>query len=153
MSKSKPFDSVRSILKGAAVTYTTVVLFVCFVLTGVSENSAGISPMNFLLIFPFALCFSLANHLLRSEKLGGFPKFLLHFLLTIGGFFVFLYLPAFPGGKSSSSVLVLFIVTIVYLILYGTVLLLRKRWKKEFGTETTYTAQFSSKSGSGKGRS
>lgn len=150
MLKSKTTYSIKKILINTAITYTTVVLFVCFVLTGVTENSANISPLNFLYIFPFSLCFSFANYLHRSERIGIAVKFVLHFFLTIGGFFFFLYLPAFKNGKRSSSILVLFIITIVYLLVYGIVLLLSKRWKREFHPEGSYTPQFSAKSSNGK---
>lgn len=152
MSNSNLASAVKRILADASITYTAVVLFVCFVLTGVAEGSANISPLNFLFIFPFSLCFSLANYLHRSERIGKVVKVIFHFILTIGGFFCFLYLPAFRSAKTSNSILVLFIITVIYLIVYGTVLLLSKRWKREFQSETSYTPQFSLKSPNEKNR-
>ncbi|MBR2907288.1 MAG: hypothetical protein IKC26_04515 [Clostridia bacterium] len=146
---SKPLSALRSILIGAACTYTAIVLFLCFILTGISDNASGVvSPLNFLLVFPFSLCFSVANFLHRSPKLGGFVKFVLHLLFTVGGFFCFLYLPAFSGKSTSSSFIVLIVVAVLYLISYGTVLLFRKRWKREFHKEKEYTPLFASKESS-----
>lgn len=143
---SKSHSALRSVLLGAACIYTAVALFLCFVLTGLTDGASGVvAPLNFLLIFPFSLCFSLANYLHRSTKMGGFVKFILHFLLTGGGFFCFLYLPAFWKSSSSNSILVFVAVLVLYLILYGAVLLFRKRWKREFREKEEYTPQFTTK--------
>ena len=150
MSKSKPTSTIKKIFVDASIIYTAVVLFVCLVLTGMTENPPSVSPLNFLFIFPFSLCFSLANYLHHSDRIGAAFKFILHFLLTVGGFFCFLYLPAFPNGKTASSVLVLFIVIVVYLFVYGIVLLLSRRWKREFQSEASYTPQFSNKDSNGR---
>lgn len=152
MSKShSSLSALRSILIGAACTYTVIVLFLCFILTGIADGTSGvIAPMNFLFVFPFSLCFSVANYLHRGLKLGGFAKFILHFLLTVGGFFFFLYLPAFSGKDSSSSFLVLLVIAILYLTVYGVMLLFRKRWNREFRDKDNYTPQFSANKPSGR---
>ena len=143
---SKSHSALRSVLLGAACIYTAVILFLCFILTGLSDGASGaVAPLNFLLVFPFSLCFSLANYLHRSAKMGGFVKFVLHFFLTVGGFFCFLYLPAFWESSSSSSILVFVAVSVLYLILYGAFLLFTKRWRREFREKEEYTPQFTTK--------
>lgn len=143
---NSPSAVLLAVFRKACVCYTVILLFLCLILTAVSEGTAAaVSPLNFLLVFPFAVCFASANYIDKKTRLSGFIKFLLHFILTVGGFFFFLLLPISYGNSESNSFLLLCFFAVCYLIVYGTILLFRKRWKKEFESEKTYTSQFSAK--------
>ena len=146
---SPKHSPVKAILRATCAAYTVIVLFLCLVLLFTSDNAdRTVSPLNFLLVLPFSLVFSVANYVDRETKLHPLPKSLLHFLLTVGGFFCFLYLPAFPNQGESSSLVVFGVFTLLYLIVYGLVLLFRFRLRKELRLESDYTPQFQGEEGS-----
>lgn len=134
---------MKSILRATCTVYTVIVLSLCVILLFASENLArAVSPVNFLLILPFSFVFSAANYVDGHSKLHQFPKSLIHFVLTVGGFFCFLYLPAFSGASESNSLVVFAVFTVLYLIVYGLVLLFRFRLKRELHLESDYEPQF-----------
>ena len=133
---------LRRILSKACISYTVIALLICFILTGIADKVA-ISSISFLLIFPFSVCFAAANELLRTERLNGLLKFVFHAVLTIGGFFCFLYLPAFSGNGGASSLVVLAVFALLYFAVYGAIALFRSRWKKQLRMEADYKPQFS----------
>ena len=136
-------SALKRIFASACVTYSAIVVFLCLLLLVVSESlSRAVSPLNFLLIFPFSFLFSVANYIDRTAKISAFVKFLIHAVCTVGGFFCFLYLPAFGSRSESSSFVVFIAFLLLYLLVYGTVLLFRRRWKKEISAETEYKPQF-----------
>lgn len=148
MSNSTPaISAFRTIFRNACIFYTVIILFFCFVLTGLSDDTtSAVAPLNFLLVFPFSLCFAVANYIHRNVKIGGFWKFILHFLLTVGSFYCCLYLPYSGSEESTSFSFIIWVVfSVCYLIVYSLVLLFRKRWKKEFGAHSEYTPKFASK--------
>ena len=135
--------ALKKIFASACITYSVIVVFLCLLLLVVSESlSRAVSPLNFLLVFPFSFFFSAANYIDRTTKLSAFVKFLIHAVCTVGGFFCFLYLPAFGGRSESSSFVVFIAFLLLYLLVYGTVLLFRRRWKKEISAEAEYKPMF-----------
>lgn len=152
MSKSTSKSQViKRIFRSSCIIYTVIALFLCLILMMISEDlSKAISPKNFLLIFPFSVCLATANLLDKSSRLAQFYKSLLHAGITLGGFFLFLYLPAFRGTSDSNFFVVLLVFVVCYALIYGLTLLFRYRIRKEFGEETEYKPQFSAKDASKK---
>ena len=148
MTKPSPITRIKQILVTSAVIYTLSVLLISFILTGLSGDQA-IDPIRFLLIFPFSLSLAIGNHLYKFCKRSAFFAFLYHFLFTVGGFYLFLYLPAYREASSSSSFLVLLFFAVIYLVVYGVCALFRNRWKKQVRLESDYQPQFSSEKGKG----
>lgn len=147
MSDSKKIhNAVRKILRNTCICYTVLVLALCFILLW--GASAPIYPSSFLLMFPFALCFCIASQAHQSKRIPSLLKFVIHFVLTVGGFFCFMYLPAFSDSSESMSMVVFTVFVLCYLVTYGLIMLFRKRWKKEFGPEPEYTPLYSSKKNS-----
>jgi hypothetical protein len=89
------------------------------------------------------------NHLHKAKEKSPFLSFLFNFIFTVGGFFLFLYLPAYKDASSSSSFLLLLLFVAVYLVIYGIDALFRSRWKKQVRLESDYQPQFSSEKGKG----
>ena len=143
MSSSHP---LRMILKHACVCYTVTALVLCTVLLLIFGGSSGtISPLSFLLIFPFSVCYAVAAFLYKKTALPLAAKVILHFLFTVGGFFFFVFLPARSANRESGSVAILITFIIGYLIIFGLTALFTRRWKKETDCEEDYTPQFSTK--------
>ena len=134
---------IKILLSSSCVTYSVIVMLLCVILLFTGNASGVVSPLNFLLVFPFSICFSIANYVDRNTKLSTLLKTVIHFVLTVGGFFCFLYLPAFSGNSDSNSIVVFAVFAICYLIVYGVILLFRKRWSKEVHLDGAYTSQFS----------
>lgn len=148
MTKPSLILPVKQIFVSSAVLFTVAVLLLGFILAGTSGD-LSIDPIRFLLIYPFALSLATGNHLHKAKKHSPFLAFLFHFLFTVGGFFLFLYLPAYKGASSSSSFLILLLFTLIYLVIYGIYALFRSRWKKQVRLESDYQPQFSSEKGEG----
>lgn len=147
MSSSRSGSSAfQKIMTDSCIVYAVIVIVLCVLLLFVSEGaSRAVSPLNFLLVFPFSVLFSSANYIGKSTRLSSILRFIIHAVFTVGGFFVFLYLPAFSGSSESSSLVVFIVFLALYLIVYGTVILFRRRWKKELSAESDYTPQFASR--------
>lgn len=152
MAKSSQSKSVsnkkhvlKQILTEACVIYTIVVLLLCGILLFMAENGT-LAPASFLFVLPFAVCIAVANALRQRTGLSALLKFILHFVLTVGGFYFFLYLPAFSGTPDSVSIVVLFVFAVFYLIVYGLVRLFTHRWERQIRLESDYKSQFSAAS-------
>lgn len=142
MTKPSLILPVKQIFVSSAVLFTVAVLLLGFILAGTSGD-LSIDPIRFLLIYPFALSLATGNHLHEAKKHSPFLAFLFNFIFTVGGFFLFLYLPAYKGASSSSSFLILLLFTLIYLVIYGIDALFRSRWKKQIRLESDYQPQFS----------
>ena len=144
MTVSCVFRRIKQIFIGASVSFTVIVIVLSFILAGLSGNQS-IDPIRFLLIFPFSVCLSLANIYHKNEKHAAFLRFFVHSLLTVGGFFLFLYLPAYRNAETSSLFLVLLLFSVLYVIGYGIYALFIGRWKKQVRLESDYQPHFSSR--------
>ena len=141
--KHSASTALKSILTGGAVIYTIFVLLLAFL----QGEAVASGSLRFLLLF--SLAFSSANYIQKNAKISSFLKFLVHFILTVGGLFLFVILPTPAEGNSSSHYfVVLCFFTALYLLVYGTAVFFRARWKKEIRREESYTPQFSRKNDS-----
>ena len=83
---------IQKILVRTCVYFTVttfVILIVYWIMAGLAE---GMRPLALILILPFSLCFAVGNVLLRYGKLQKPLAVVLHFILTVGGVFMCLYL-------------------------------------------------------------
>ena len=134
---------LKKLLTDTAIIYTVIVVFLCILLIFLSEGaSRAISPLNFLLVLPFSLFFASANYIEKHTRLNAFLKFVIHAVFTVGGFFCFLYLPAFSDNSQSGSFVVFIVFAALYLAVYGVIQLFRRRWRKELSAESAYKPQF-----------
>ena len=140
MKKQTIGTAAQKILTGGAVIYTLFVLLLAFL----QGQAVASGSLRFLLLF--SLCFSCANYIQIHTKISGFLKFIIHFLLTVGGLFLFVILPTPNEGSSSSRYfVVLCFFTVLYLLVYGSIVFFRSRWKKEIRQEEAYAPQFAAK--------
>ena len=116
---------------GGCVWYAIISLIFLIVDFALSYTNAThvISSTSFLLIFPFGLCMSGAGMLYKS-KLPRWSRILLHYIISIVSFLLFMLLPA---GSLSSAVyvlLMLVLLTVIYWILFALVHIFSIRWKR-----------------------
>ena len=138
---SKQPSPVVAILQRTCAWYSGISLFILIVNVILFHNEkASVSPLSFLLFFPFALCLSLATLVRRSDRLPVVARVLLHPLCTLGGFALCVYLP------SNRNPFVLVVSAVVYGITV-LVIWLRARGKQQKKvTNTPYIHQFGSRS-------
>ncbi|MCI6502467.1 MAG: hypothetical protein MSA49_04470 [Clostridia bacterium] len=130
----------------AYFTVFTLILLIIQASAG-DSNTAYVKPSRFLLVLPFALFIALADVLFLLPKLQKAVALLFHCLITMLGFFFFMYLPV------SGSIQMLPILLLA-LILYGIVMTVcmiptivrGKRAKKD----AVYTSVFSANASSEK---
>ena len=122
-------DHLKKIALASSIYYTAatfLLLFLFFVLN--VDNSTGIQPVKLIAVLPFAIFFAAANDLYRSAKWARWLRVLCHYVLTVGGAFLFLYLPNKDPSQKASGALLLFVVfTVVYFLIMGTVLIVTSR--------------------------
>ena len=113
----------------ACVYYTAatfLILFLYFALN--ADLSSGMHPLALIAILPFAFLFSAANTLYRESKIKKVYRVLLHYLLTIGGAMLFLYLPnKADEQKPAAAFLLLLALSLIYFAIMGTILIVNAR--------------------------
>lgn len=127
----KTFTNIKQWLVGGCVWYAIISLIFLIIDLALSNTNAThvISSTSFLLIFPFGLSMSGAGMLYRS-KLPRWSRILLHYIISIVSFLLFMLLPA---GSLSSGVyvlLMLVLLTVIYWILFALVHIFSARWKR-----------------------
>lgn len=133
-------DTAKHIFLYSCVFYTAATFLVLFLYFLLNKNlSAGMNVGALVMIYPFSLAFSAANFIYRHTKMSGGLRFTFHFLLTVSGLFFFLYLPnRNPEVRASSSFIMLLVFAILYLLIMGSILLVKHRIKSVTKSEEHY---------------
>ena len=127
----KTFTKIKQWLVGGCVWYAIISLIFLIIDLIISSNNAThvVSATSFLLMFPFGLSMSGAG-MLYSSKLPRWSRILLHYVISVVSFLLFMLLPA---GSISSGVyvlLMLVLLTVIYWILFALVHIFAIRWKR-----------------------
>ena len=109
--------TIQKWLRGGCVYFTAIALFFTLI-DFFSDASKAIASDRFLLIFPAALTISAAGLILHNNSFPRWGRVLCHYLLTILGIFVFLYLPTKEKVQPSMALLMVMVFSIVYWILF-----------------------------------
>ena len=140
----KPKDYVKSVALGACVTYTVTIflfLFLYFLLN--KDLSGGVQPVALIAILPFAILFACANVIYRKTPLAKWLRVLIHYVLTVGGAFLCLYLPNKNPEVPASKAMILFLIfTAVYAVAMGAVLLISARIRRVKRDEGKYDSVY-----------
>ena len=128
---------VKRVLAHTCIYFTLTSLLLLFIYWVVSKDtSRGIQPLAFLLMLPFSFFFSVAKAV----------RVAIHYVLTVGGAFVCLYLPNRGSGSTSSQGLVLFFAfTALYAAVMIPLLIISARAKRITRDETEYTNVYTKK--------
>lgn len=122
-------DYVKKIALGSCVYYTAATFLVLFLYFALNlDLSDGMQALALIAILPFSICFACANTLYRHTTLPKWLRVIIHYVLTVGGAFVFLYLPNKDPQQSAKQALLLFLVfSVLYAVIMGAVLLVSGR--------------------------
>lgn len=136
----KSTDYIKKILLGSCVYYTAATFFILFLYFALNRDlSGGVQTLALIAILPFALCFSSANVIYRHTPLDKWIRVVLHYVLTVGGAFLFLYLPNKDPQQSGSQALLLFLVfTVIYVIVMSIILTISGRIRRVTRDEGKY---------------
>lgn len=127
----KLFSKIKQWLVGGCVWYAIISLIFLIIDIALSNTDAMhvISSTSFLLIFPFGLSMSGAGMLYRS-KLPRWSRILLHYIISVVSFLLFMLLPAGSASSGVYVLLMLVLLTVIYWILFALVHIFSARWKR-----------------------
>ena len=138
----------KLIFLNACVCYTVTTFLLTFIYWALNTESItqGFNLLALVLVFPFALMFSSANAIYRHTKMKKGWRLLLHFLFTVGGAFLFLYLPnKAPEQGAFGAVVILMLFSIFYWLVMGTVLIVSARSRRVKREAASYTSVYRKK--------
>ena len=141
-----PVARLRSLWLGPCARFTLLCLFM-LVTSAIASDSLAITyvdTVHFFLLLPFGLCLTLAAGVRRSPKLGSGAKVGLHALCTLGGFYLFGYLPYQVRTKPSDIqiLLILLAAVLVYTLIMGVYAAATAKSRQKKRNETPYESQF-----------
>ena len=121
---------IKRLFIGACVYYSIFSLLLLLINVIINGKVAGsvLSVPNILLLFPFAFSLSGAEFIRKSDKLSGGIRVLLHYLILAAAFLLFLWFPSNAQKTIQSAILVLFLESIVYWIVFAICHLTVKRY-------------------------
>ena len=131
----------------ACIYYTVTTLALVFLSWLISgDASLTLHPLALVLTLPFSAFFASANIIFRFSSYGMGLKLLFHFLLTFSGVIFFLYLPNMPENQKASGALLFFIfLFVVYVIVMGIIIFLKRRSANIKRDSNTYTGVYKNK--------
>ncbi len=134
----------KKILLSACVYYTVTTFLLIFLFWLISNDiTRAMHPVALMLILPFSIFFATANNIFRSERLARWQRVLVHYALTMSGVWFFLFLPNKAEGQSAGGAALLFLVlSLMYLLIMGTVLFFRGRVARISREETEYESVY-----------
>lgn len=140
----KPKDYVKSIALGACVTYTAATFFILFLYFLLNKDLSGaMHPVALIAILPFAILFSSANVIYRKTPLAKWLRVLIHYVLTVGGAFLCLYLPSKNPETPAAKAMMLFLIfSAVYAVVMTAVLLIAARIRRVKRDEGKYNSVY-----------
>lgn len=126
----KTFAKIKQWFTGGCVWYAIVsVIFLIIDLALSKDATHVISSTSFLLIFPFGLAMSWAGMIYKS-KLPRWSRILLHYVISVVSFLLFMLLPAGSASSGVYVLLMLVLLTVIYWILFAIVHIFAARWKR-----------------------
>lgn len=137
-------DIFKQILQKACIYYTVTTFLLIFLFWLISNDiTRAMHPVALMLIFPFSIFFATANKIFTSKRLARWQRVLSHYALTMIGLFLFLFLPnKAKGQQAGSAFLLLFILTLIYAAIMGTVLFYEARAAKLSSEKTEYKSVY-----------
>ena len=133
-------DYAKKIALGTCVYYTAATFLILFLYFAMNvDTTLGVQPVILLAILPFAFFFTVANTIYRHTEIQFGWKILIHYALTVGGAFLFLYLPNKDPQQRGAVMLILFLLfTLVYFLIMGTIWTIKARIKRVNRDEAKY---------------
>ncbi|MBE6594515.1 MAG: hypothetical protein E7644_01815 [Ruminococcaceae bacterium] len=138
---------LKKIALSTCVYYTAVTFFILFLFFLINTDlSRGVHPISLIMFLPFSFFFASANAYFRHGKQSLALRVLAHYALTMGGVFLFLYLPNKTEGQSASGAFLLFLaLSVLYIVIMSVILVIRSRFKRVTREESEYVSVYSKK--------
>jgi uncharacterized membrane protein len=140
---------LRELWLASCARYTVLCMLLLLISAIVSDSLTVtyVDTVRFVLLLPFAVCLALATNLRRTDKLKAGAKCVLHPLLTMGGFYLFGYLPFQLRSKPSGQqiLLMLILAILVYGLIMGVVCLVSRAQRRKQLEDTPYVSQYNRK--------
>ena len=135
---------VAHVLRLSCIYYTVTTFLLIFLFWLISDDiTRAMHPVALMLVLPFCICFATANTLWHRAVLSGFLAVLVHYALTMGGVWLFLFLPNRNPDASASGALILFLaLTLVYALIMGAVGFMHRRIKHMTRESSEYTSVY-----------
>lgn len=140
-----PVALIRSLWLGTCARYTILCL-ILLVTSAIASDSLTVTyvdTVRFFLLLPFGLTLTLAAWVRRS-RLGAGAKVGLHALATLGGFYLFCYLPYQVRTKPAGMqvLIILLLVVILYAVAMGIYAAVTAKTRQRQVDDTPYESQF-----------
>lgn len=128
----------------ACIYFTAISVFLLAVqlIFGEQTDTTTVTPFRFILILPYSFVISLANIFYKSEASYPFARVICHYLAVVVGFFLFMYLPTVTDVIGSTSLVVLFLTTVLYVFAYVIVKLIGSAIKTKENNNKKYNSMF-----------
>lgn len=118
---------IKRIFSGTCLWFTLLAVSLMLIRLIADGDSDGILEIpRFLLLLPCGLFLAAAGTVYRHTALAAWVRLLLHYLLSMLAFFLFLWLPA-GGHTAVKNLLAIVFFTLIYVAVFAVVLLTRKR--------------------------
>lgn len=122
---------IKNTLLHSTVYYTIAIIAFCviMIISHSAESELSLDPSRLLYIYPFCVSFALANVILTNNtNMHGVARWILHFVLTVAGAYIFIILPA-ELETSSGNFMGLMIILALYILGVIITMLFSKRIK------------------------
>lgn len=138
---------LSGILKNTCIYYTVTTFLLIFLFWLVSDDiTRAMHPVALMLVLPFSLFFAIANAVYRHAPLDTWVRVLCHYVITMLGIMLFLYLPnKAADAKPMGALLLLLALTVLYAIIMGVVLYLSGRMHRLSRDTSVYTSVYKNK--------
>ena len=141
-----PGAIIRNLWLGTCARYTVLCL-ILLITSAIASDSLTVTyvdTVRFFLLLPFGLTLTLAAKARTSATLSAGVKLGLHALATLGGFYLFCYLPYQVRTKPSGMqvLIILLLVLILYVIGAGVYAIVSATAGQKKIDDTPYESQF-----------
>lgn len=143
---TKALTFVKNLWLGTCARYTVLclILLVTSAIASDSLTMTYVDTVRFFLLLPCGLCLTLAAWVRHSDKLSTGAKVGLHALTTLGGFYLFCYLPYQLRTKPSGMQVLIILLTavILYAIVMGVVAAVTAKDRQKKRDTAPYKSQY-----------
>ena len=136
----------KKLLNSACIIFTVITAAYMLILQiiNITDSDAGIEASRVLLFFIFSLLLSTANVILSTNKIHAALRYIIHYVISIFGFWTCFCLPNKMNFSRTLVGIVIF--SIAYIIVMSVIGIFSRRFKKAQKPERKYEKQFSTRS-------
>ena len=135
-------DFIKKALIRTTAYYTVFAVLFSIVIMLVyagNEDGQNLSALRTFLLFPFSLCFGIANTLLYRKTPGPAGRWTIHCALTVLSAYLCLILPATADDRGSEKLIGFLTVLAVYIICAVVLVFMTKRFRRLMDEERQLT--------------